>query len=83
MRHRDVHLVSLLGAGAHAHPRHGGCLLELFSTLPGGAWTDHPPGIDRVLGVLARAVSDAISNDQRPVSAYDLMCRTGYDLTCR
>ena len=66
MRHRDVHLVPLLGAGAHTHPRRGGCLLDLVSTLPGGAWTDHPPGIDPVLGVLARAVNDATSSDQRP-----------------
>ena len=69
MRHRDVHLVPLLGAGAHTHPRHGGCLLDLVSTLPGGAWTDHPPGIDPVLGVLARAVNDATSSDQRPALA--------------
>jgi hypothetical protein len=57
---------SLLGAGAHTHPRHGGCLLELVSTPPGGARTDHPPRIDPVLGVLARAVNDATSSDQRP-----------------
>jgi hypothetical protein len=69
MRHRDVHLVPLLGAGAHTHPRRGGCLLELVSTLPGGAWTDHPPGMDPVVGVLARAVNDATSSDQRPALA--------------
>ena len=44
MRHQNVHLVPLLSAGAHAHPRHGGCLLELASTLPGGPWADRPPG---------------------------------------
>ena len=59
----------LPSAGAHTHPRRGGCLLELVSTLPDGAWTDHPPGIDPVLGVLARAVNDATSNDQRPALA--------------
>ena len=68
MRHHDVHLVPLLGAGTHTHPRHGGCLLELVNTLPGGAWTDHPPGIDPVLGC-SPAVNDAISNDQRPALA--------------
>ena len=66
MRHRDVHLVPLLDAGTHTHPRHGGCLLELVSTPPGGAGTDHPPGIDPVLGVLARAVNDATSGASAP-----------------
>jgi hypothetical protein len=66
---RDVHLVPLLSAGPHYHPRKGGCLLELVSALPGGAWTDHPPGIDPVFGVLARAVNDATTDAQRPALA--------------
>jgi hypothetical protein len=39
MRNSDVHFVPLLGVGSHLHPRKGGCLLELVSTLPGGRWT--------------------------------------------
>jgi hypothetical protein len=69
MPDRDVHLVPLLAAGGHWHPRQGGCLLEVVSCLPGGAWTDHSPRIDPVLGVLVRAVNDASSDDQRPALA--------------
>ena len=40
MRHQNVHLVPLLSPGAHAHPRHSGCLLELadLSTLGEDRW---------------------------------------------
>jgi hypothetical protein len=69
MRHDDVHLVELLAPGRHCHPRTGGCLLELVSTVPGGVWTDSPPGLDPTLGSLARAVNDATSDGARPALA--------------
>jgi hypothetical protein len=69
MGHSDVHLVTLLAAGSHGHPRKGGCLLEVVSTLPGGPWTDHPRAVDPVLGVLARAVNDRTSRPERPALA--------------
>lgn len=61
-----VHQVPLLGAGRHAHPRSGGCLLELVSALVEGPWTDRPAGIDTNLGVLVRTVNDLTTAEQRP-----------------
>lgn len=58
--------VRLLGRGRHASPRAGGCLLEVVGALVGGAWTDHPAPVNRTLGVLARAVNDAMSDESRP-----------------
>jgi hypothetical protein len=69
MGHSDVYLVPLLAAGSHGHPRKGGCLLEVVSTLPGGPWTDHPHAVDPVLGVLTRAINDETSRAQRPALA--------------
>jgi len=69
MGHSDVHLVWLLSAGGHVHPRKGGCLLELVSAVPGGRWNAHPDPVDPVLGVLARAVNDRTSSAQRPALA--------------
>jgi hypothetical protein len=69
MRHTEVHLVELLGAGSHCHPRTGGCLLEVVSTVPGGVWTDHPQGLDPTLGYLARVVNDVTSDAERPALA--------------
>jgi hypothetical protein len=53
-----VHDVAVLRRGPHVHPRRGGCLAELASTLPGGPWTDHPATVDPVLACLARGVND-------------------------
>jgi hypothetical protein len=69
VRDGDLHLVELLGAGCHCHPRTGGCLLEMVSTVPGGVWTDRPPGLDPTLGYLARMVNDVMSDTQRPALA--------------
>jgi hypothetical protein len=51
--------------GNHPHPSRGVCLTEFAATLPGGAWTDHPAGMQPMLGVLARAVNDATSDQTR------------------
>jgi hypothetical protein len=67
-KHHSV-LVPLLGSVYHSHPRRGGCLLELVSTIPGGPWTARPTAIDPVLGTLARAVNDGTSSDQRAALA--------------
>ena len=69
MAPNDVYLVPLLAAGSHGHPRKGGCLLEVVSSLPGGPWTDHPRSVDPVLGVLARAINDETSCAERPALA--------------
>lgn len=61
--------VPLLARGTHRHPRHGGCLLELVSIIPEGAWTDRPTRLDPTLGSLARAVNDASADADRPALA--------------
>ena len=61
----DVYASPVLRRGYHVHPRKGACLVEFAGTLPGGPWTDHPPGIHPMLGALARAVNDATTGEAR------------------
>ena len=66
----EVYLVPLLGRGRHAHPRKGGCLIEVVGSLGGGGpWTDRPARVDPVLATLARAVNDLSSDLARPALA--------------
>jgi hypothetical protein len=57
--------VPVLGRRTHAHPRQGGCLVEIAGTLPGGRWTDRPPSVAPVLAALAREVNDRVSDGHR------------------
>ena len=54
-----------LGAGRHRTPRRGACFMEFASYLAGERWSDHPQCTDTVLGALARAVNDLVSDGRR------------------
>jgi len=63
MAHATVVDVAVLRRRSHPHPRRGGCLVEVASTLPGGVWTDRPACVDPVLAAAARAVNDHTRSD--------------------
>lgn len=50
------------GAGSHAHPREGGCFLEIAALLAGENWTDHPDCTHPLLAEVARLVNDALGD---------------------
>jgi hypothetical protein len=58
--------VPLLGHGRHAHPRKGGCLMELVSATAGGLWSYRPACTPPVLAHVGRIVNDHISPAARP-----------------
>jgi hypothetical protein len=55
----------ILQRGYHGHPREGACLTEFAATVPGGPWTDQPPGVQPMLAALARQVNDTSSDQGR------------------
>jgi hypothetical protein len=65
----EIFEVPLLGLGRHAHPRRGGCLMELVGAVAGGPWTDHPLCTPPVLAQVARTVNDKSSTQTRPLLA--------------
>jgi hypothetical protein len=66
MTRSTVYEVPVLGVRSHPHPRRGGCLLEIASSLGGGPWTDNPLRVDPVLAALGRKVNDRTSDVGRP-----------------
>jgi hypothetical protein len=57
--------VPVLSAGRHRNPRKGACFMELASYLAGERWSDHPSCTHPLLALLARAVNDTLSDDDR------------------
>ncbi|MET9835676.1 hypothetical protein ABZ508_14120 [Streptomyces lavendulocolor] len=64
MNHPDSHPV-LLKPYTHLAPEDGMCLMEYVSVLAGTEFSDHPACTDALLGALARAVNDAMSDQGR------------------
>lgn len=56
----------MLGRGKHRNPKKGACFMELASFLAGERWSDHPQCTHPLLAMLARAVNDLTSDENRP-----------------
>ncbi len=54
-----------LSRGPHRSVSDGACLMELASLLAGEPWSDHPASVHPVLGAVARAVNDRVSDTSR------------------
>jgi hypothetical protein len=54
-----------LSRGLHRSASDGACLMELASLLAGDPWSDHPASVHPVLGAVARAVNDRVSDTTR------------------
>ena len=65
IRHETPDLVPVLSRGKHRNPRKGACFMEFASFLAGESWSDHPRCTHPLLGGVARAVNDHISDEGR------------------
>lgn len=52
-------------AGSHAHPREGGCFMEITALLAGERFSDHPGCTHPLLAEVARQVNDRLDDSRR------------------
>lgn len=57
--------VPVLERGRHRDPQRGGCFMEIASLLAGLPWSDHPSCTHPLVGAIARAVNDQVSDAAR------------------
>jgi hypothetical protein len=58
-----------LAKGRHKRAGHEACVMELVSLVAGEPWSDHPRCVHPVLGAVARAVNDRVSDAGRDTLA--------------